>query len=312
MGMSIVWIVLFHSGITPPSNSLILRALWYIFISFGGGFGVDIFFMLSGFGLMYSVLKNQENYSWKSYFRKRFSRILPTYLLVASCYYLITCDNVWNFFYNLLFLNFISEGIRDFWYIFAILVFYLIFPLIAKFALRTTPAFAVGIFIILAQIVCVITYKYSPVDYSHLEIMLQRFPCFCIGIYMGAMMFSSPKSFLPFALLCTIAGGVLIFTNITFTGDSRWIFTLMSLPVLCLMVGVLSIPLSKIFSTPLKWLGKRSLELYLVHVSFGVMLMNIISNRPLALIVYFVSSILLTALVHNLINSKLNLTKSRI
>lgn len=54
MGIAIIWIVLFHSNISAPDN-FFLRALWYLFVSFGGGIGVDIFFILSGFGLFYSV-----------------------------------------------------------------------------------------------------------------------------------------------------------------------------------------------------------------------------------------------------------------
>lgn len=66
MGIAIIWIVLFHSGIEAPEN-IILRALWYIFVSFGGGIGVDIFFILSGFGLFFSAekakLENVRNWS---------------------------------------------------------------------------------------------------------------------------------------------------------------------------------------------------------------------------------------------------------
>lgn len=54
MGIAILWIILFHSTISAPDN-LFLRAMWYLFVSFGGGIGVNIFFILSGFGLFYSV-----------------------------------------------------------------------------------------------------------------------------------------------------------------------------------------------------------------------------------------------------------------
>ena len=54
MGIAIIWIVLFHSNISAPDN-FFLRALWYLFVSFGGGIGVDTFFILSGFGLFYSL-----------------------------------------------------------------------------------------------------------------------------------------------------------------------------------------------------------------------------------------------------------------
>ena len=59
MGLSIIWIMLFHSGIPVPDH-IILKALWYVFVSFGGGFGVNIFLILSGFGLMCSALKRDD------------------------------------------------------------------------------------------------------------------------------------------------------------------------------------------------------------------------------------------------------------
>ena len=60
MGLSIIWIMLFHSEIPVPS-SIFLKVLWYVFVSFGGGFGVNIFLILSGFGLMFSALKRDDN-----------------------------------------------------------------------------------------------------------------------------------------------------------------------------------------------------------------------------------------------------------
>lgn len=310
MGISILWIMLFHSRITPP-NSLLPRALWYVFISFGGGFGVDLFFILSGFGLMYSFMNNRDHYSWKNYFSKRFRRILPTYFLVAACYYAITTATVAEFFYNLTFLNFIFEGERDFWYIFAIIVFYSLFPLIAKATCRINPLLSVGISAAIMQLICVFCNRFFPTEYSHLEIMLQRFPCFCIGIYMGYLAQTGRKGFLPIVSGCTVAGIMIIILHIQFTGASRWIFTLMSLPVLCAPIGLLCVPYLKITSTMLVWCGKRSLELYLIHVSFGVMLMSCIDDRRLSLVAYFVASLLLTAIVHKLFDSSLFSSRKR-
>jgi len=36
MGLCIIWIMLFHSGIPAPEN-IVLRAIWYLFVSLGGG-----------------------------------------------------------------------------------------------------------------------------------------------------------------------------------------------------------------------------------------------------------------------------------
>ena len=39
MGVAILWIMLFHSGIQAPDNT-VLRALWYLFVSFWGALGL--------------------------------------------------------------------------------------------------------------------------------------------------------------------------------------------------------------------------------------------------------------------------------
>ena len=88
MGIAIIWIMLFHSGI-DSAEPFALRSLWYLFVSFGGGIGVDIFFILSGFGLVYSASKLTNNSQWWSWEWKRMIRILPSYLIVAFVAYSI-------------------------------------------------------------------------------------------------------------------------------------------------------------------------------------------------------------------------------
>lgn len=301
MGVCILWIMLFHSGVDAPAN-FVLRALWYVFISFGGGFGVDIFFMLSGYGLIYSVLSKGDSQSWSRYFKKRFIRILPAYIIVASCYYAIICENAAEFFYNLSFLNFVFDGQRDFWYIFAIIVFYMLFPLIVQLLRRLNISLSMLILIVLWQIACCMLDRFYPVVYSNLKIMLQRFPCFCIGIYMGYQAVERRNGFWVLVFACTLAGLWMMFSGISFTGISRWIFTTMSLPVICILVLIIDIPYARFVSKCLKWCGKRSLELYLVHVSFGIFLMDILPNRTFSLIVYFLGSFLLALVLHRYID----------
>ena len=133
MGICILWIMLFHAGISAPRQNL-LRAMWYVLVDFGGGIGVDIFLICSGLGLACSSIKRERNNSiltLKAFYLRRFSRIIPSYLIVAGCYYFLQSLLSlvpWRILYNLFFLNFIFEGERDFWYIVATLFFYLLYP----------------------------------------------------------------------------------------------------------------------------------------------------------------------------------------
>ena len=181
MGVAIIWIMLFHSGIDAP-NSFLLRALWYLFVGMGGGIGVDIFFILSGFGLVYSASKLANNYQWWTWEGKRMIRILPSYLIVAIVAYSIKGGvNV----YNLLQFNFLVDGIRDFWFIPAIVICYWVFPFLfmssKKIGMRQA---CVAALLLTIALYCSIFFL-SPEYYKKLEVFLPRIPCFIWGVYCG-------------------------------------------------------------------------------------------------------------------------------
>lgn len=76
MGISILWVMFFHSTISV--NNTILRLIKDI-----GYGGVDIFLMLSGLGLYYAYKKNNNILE---FYKRRVLRILPTYLPVVVVY----------------------------------------------------------------------------------------------------------------------------------------------------------------------------------------------------------------------------------
>jgi len=301
MGISILWIMLFHPGIQCP-DSTIIKAIWTIFVSFGGGFGVDIFLMLSGFGLMYSDIKKPNKGNWEGWNINRFKRLLPSYLIIATAYYIIRCDSVGEFFWNLSFLNFVVDGTRDFWYIFAMFFCYLSFPLISECFQKIKPwvfTFVGTVFIIALGFA--LTYI-APDLYNKIEIFLQRIPCFLIGTYMGYLYANNMGRSSEFAVLMiasTIIGGTIYILPISFTGSMRLWFTLLSLPFLAVMT-YLCVAIDSIkCGAPFRYLGKRSLQVYLVHVSFGSMFMKMFDNFGIGLLVYF-SSLLIAEIVYRL------------
>lgn len=76
MGLSIAMVLLCHArmdGAALPSLILSLLSL--------GNWGVDIFFLLSGVGIYYSLQKcDNQGTSLRSWYLKRFKRILIPYL----------------------------------------------------------------------------------------------------------------------------------------------------------------------------------------------------------------------------------------
>ena len=84
MGFAILWIFLFHSNIYIPEFLAPFK-----FVKAIGYSGVDIFFLLSGLGLSFSISKNT---SLVQFYKKRLKRIIPTFWV---CLFFISLKNIW-------------------------------------------------------------------------------------------------------------------------------------------------------------------------------------------------------------------------
>ena len=73
MGAAMMWIMWFHSAYAGKSEV-------FHFIHNIGFFGVDMFLMVSGLGLYFSMRKSK---SMGEFYKKRAVRILPAYLIVT-------------------------------------------------------------------------------------------------------------------------------------------------------------------------------------------------------------------------------------
>lgn len=67
MGMAIVWVILFHSGLKMPTLQ---------FVKASGYGGVDIFIFASGIGCFTSLFRNPDYFG---FMHRRMEKILPTY-----------------------------------------------------------------------------------------------------------------------------------------------------------------------------------------------------------------------------------------
>ena len=310
MGICIIWIMLFHSGIEAPDSTL-LRAIWYLFVSFGGGIGVDIFLICSGFGLRCSQLKNSASGKEEhvlSFYKRRAERLLPAYVIVAVLYYAILCKSVGGIIYNVFFLNFFIDGKRDFWYILASIVLYLLFPLYGNAVKKIGYRFSAFQFIVFSVGFTLLILWLFPSLYKLWEILLWRLPCFWIGCYFGDLLFHNNNREFSVAIVgMTVAGLVLLcfFGLISAPGAIlRNEFTLLS-PVIilafCSVFEITKINDSGLYSV-LSYLGTISLELYVIHVSLGGYFAKQVGKWAgsfvVRLTVYFVISILMAAVLH--------------
>lgn len=227
-------------------------------------------------------------------------RILPSYLIVSILFYQLKGDLS---LYNLFQLNFLVDGVRDFWFIPAIIICYLLFPLLYQIANKVgyrnmmiiSTLFVVGVTFMLND--------YVPVYYKNIEIFLQRIPCFIIGIYWGHLSVSNSfKEFYIGSLFSIVL--VPVCMSIHFVGSSRWAFLFMSIAFIQILLFLLGY-IGNVWKVILHYLGKRSLQIYLTHVSLGLMISSFIPNRNYALSVYFLSALVMGEIVYR-INKMLN------
>ena len=97
-GIAILFVIIVHVGQLFSNTSI-------NYISSFAKNGVQMFFIISGYTIFYSLEKNR-NKSYKSFFIRRFFRIAPLYYL-SAVYYSLMSNNELNFKYlliNLLFL----------------------------------------------------------------------------------------------------------------------------------------------------------------------------------------------------------------
>lgn len=128
MGFATLWILMFHVYMPVLGRYDRLLAI-ESFIKRIGFCGVDIFLIASGIGLVHAI----EKYDIWTFYKRRFLHVYPPFLF-AGCG--IAFFRKWELkvlFEKVLFIQFFRDNIFSYlWYVPAILLFYLCFPLYYK------------------------------------------------------------------------------------------------------------------------------------------------------------------------------------
>lgn len=255
-----------------------------------GAFGVDIFFCISGFMIMFSTHKSTEGF-----LRKRLIRILPLYYLMTIGTFLLLIlfpsmfeqsqANPAFLVKSLLFIPFdIGGGVlqplmRIGWTVNCEMFFYLLFFIALhishKYRALISGAF-IGIIVLLAQILPInpdsLTFYGNPIM---LEFILGMIIYYVIrGIYELHCRKALPRTLLPLSLIGFIGTFILLLVtkpNINILGFRR--FLVWGLPgmllVLCAFLAGLYLTMPR-FSVQL---GNMSFSLYLIHY-YPIMLLD--------------------------------------
>lgn len=187
-GIAIISILLFHLNmlIGNPSADMNLAMRAMSFVLDMGNLGVDIFIFLSGFGLYYSLSKDNRT---SVFYKKRAARILPVYwigvLIHSFVMYLIT-DNVDipGFLQRLFMIEFFTKQITTLWYVPFILILYLIYPLIFRFADSVKRK---TVLLIIVVVVCAGLHFVPGLEHTTYDMAKDRIPLFILGTLVGQL-----------------------------------------------------------------------------------------------------------------------------
>lgn len=184
MGLAIILVVFHH--LTFKSNSSLIGK-GYMFFRVTGAMGVDMFLFLSGIGLFYSYSRNSNIIM---FYKKRVLRIIPTYLIICAPFYAYTyligqSMNVKEFFLHLTLVSYWVNGTGD-WYIAAIIILYILFPLFNKI-INKNGIFGFLLLIFIWSMICLFLVFLFPNLFHNTETFWPRIPIFIFGIYIGQL-----------------------------------------------------------------------------------------------------------------------------
>ena len=272
MGAAMLFVILFHVALDRGDPFYGLRRC--------GNVGVDIFLFLSGVGLWFSWVKTPDV---RRFYRRRLLRIVPTWLVVATAFYLPDYLGARRFSRSIVDLigditinwDFWLHDELTFWYVPAIMALYLVAP----WYMRLVQSRPIYRWLPLLMVVwCVMVQWVLPIHHAvgHLEIFWSRVPIFFIGINFGELVRTRRQ--LPgesvWLLLLTF---LMTFGTCLYLEQARhghfplFVERMLYIPFTVCTVLVMN----RIFRRTPQWVnsafrfvGALSLEAYLIHIHF--------------------------------------------
>lgn len=276
MGAAMMWIMWFHSAYAGKSDV-------FHFIHNIGFFGVDMFLLVSGLGLYFSMRKSK---SIGEFYKKRAVRILPAYLIVSVGWYLFYKTNVvfGDKLLSVLGINYFRGSIYGRpeyfdWFLPTLMVLYLLTPLYDMLFQKAGVKWKFTLLsMTVSPLLCIIFYHLGrQVLYGSLV----RIPVFLVGYWIGWFLYEKKeeqKGSWMVHLSLLFAGVVLAYYIQTYVTNSTVFWglncypALPVAPALCAILGLVFLYaekylkiVGKVLLIPFYVCGKYSLEIYLVH-----------------------------------------------
>lgn len=267
-----LFVILFHVALDRGDPFYGLRRC--------GNVGVDIFLFLSGVGLWFSWVKTPDV---RRFYRRRLLRIVPTWLVVSTAFYLPDYLGARRFSRSIVDLigditinwDFWLHDELTFWYVPAIMALYFVAP----WYMRLVQSRPIYRWLPLLMVVwCVMVQWVLPIHHAvgHLEIFWSRVPIFFIGINFGEMVrtrrqLSSDAVWLLLVTFLMTFGTCLYLEQVRHGHFPLFVERMLYIPFTVCTVLVMN----RIFRRMPQWVnsafrfvGALSLEAYLIHIHF--------------------------------------------
>lgn len=264
------------------------------YIGWSGDQGVQLFLIISGFGLTWGLLGRYSNRSLPlmSFYRRRAERIYPMwwishiFLLILSFFLqsLQIQHTDYRFYASLLGIRFTPSlfyyASCAWWYVSLLIQLYLIYPLLwemlRRFKARNFLVITLVMSFAVRGIGLLVLQHSSYLDaWSRGAIFITRLPEFVFGMALAYWFFSKPTETARYlnrpmvlggAVVAYVVGTILVLDLIGMT-VAVFLVSLGTFLLLYILLNNLPEPAS-LFGRAMKWIGVHSFAIYLIHTTF--------------------------------------------
>lgn len=181
MGLAAILIVIMHCWLVIVPNRPILGAIEGL-IKWNAVLGLDMFFFYSGLGQTYAIRKN----ALRQYYFHRLRRLLIPFWIMALAYGYTEGWGFGKLVRNSLGISFFTETIfAHLWFVPAILLVYLIFPLYHRMMMRSGSKMAFSLCTVCVWLCATILLR--DVMREDVWFFNNRLPGFMLGVFVGEL-----------------------------------------------------------------------------------------------------------------------------